>query len=111
MHSRYVFCIHRTRRIPLPDYPPEEILLSVHFVQYASEPVGFVVVQVNPDRTVRSQKVLDLLKPVTDHGQPDGVVEVVVVVVEGGFGVEGRIDITHPDLPDQLGGDVLEVGE
>ena len=47
----------------------------------------------------------DLHQPIPDHGQPDGVFEVVVVVLESLTRVEGRVDVRQSHASNVLGGE------
>ena len=66
------------------------------------------VVQVEPHGTILRQQTANLHQPVPDHGQPDRVFEIVVVVLEGLAGVEGRVDVRQPHATDVLGGELRQ---
>jgi len=103
--AEYIFVIRRDRDLVivrtvdlLPNEGRVEVSTPEHFVHDDLEVVPLIVVDGHPDRAILGQKIAEQFQPGPHHGEPLRVLKVVVVVLEGGARVVGRIDIDafHP---------------
>lgn len=76
----------------LPCYVGQEVPSSKNLIRHHLEIVRFVVVKRHPERPVLRQQVADHLQPVAHHREPDGMLQPVVIVLEGRAGVVGWVD-------------------
>ena len=83
----------------LPDVVCDETASPKHLIHQHLEVMPLVVVDGDPDRAIVAQQLAQQLQARQHHGQPLGVFQVVVVVLEGAFGVVGRVDEDALDLP------------
>ncbi|AJK70072.1 hypothetical protein B840_12520 (plasmid) [Corynebacterium marinum DSM 44953] len=91
----------RTRRVGLlPNYLCHEVRSPKYLVHEDAHTVVFDVVKVDPDRAVVGEQLTQVNEAVAHHGQPDGVLEIVLVVGKRLGGVKRGVDVDAFDLAD-----------
>ena len=98
MHGAQVPAGQALGRRPLPDHGRQVVTRPELVVHQAPAAVHLGAVQVHPDRPVWRHQLVKHTEPVAHHGQPDRVLQGIVVGFERLARVERRVDIDLLDL-------------
>ena len=86
----------------LPNNVGNKIPSTKHLITQHLQIMALVVVNGDPQRTILGQQPPDDLQPVPHQGEPDGMLDPVVIMGKGAAGVVRRIDEHALDLAGKL---------
>ena len=87
----------------MPNYICNKIPAPKYLIHCYTQVRFFIIINRNPDTAILGQQVAQQFQARVDQAQPGGMLQAVVVMLEGAAGVVGRVDVDAFDLPGVVG--------